>query len=1215
MPNITASIRFTSRPLSRPFRLQAGSSVDAVLEFVDDQGEPVAVTGASLRATQPDGSAYDWTEGTFTAVSTGVYRRTLTPPAGLVGNWLVEGECTGPQPETAAAYLQLVTGTAVQNEISEPNPPIWYQRALTAAEDAEAAADRAAVSAGGAVVWFATRSAARDAAGDASIPETASVVRTEGYAAAGDGGDAAYVWADALPAWSADDPDDRLSFADASDRGGYWILAEETPSVLAAGAVGVQPHPTRAEHIWPTEVANDVLPALVALDAYLAARGGGVIRVPYLQFWLSDGWVGSEGVGIVGDLSPPMAENNDDFARMGCAFFHPELDPAIHLNQPPEARNIALIHNLKVNIVAKRWIESISRSGTTVTCDTTAEHNFAVGTSAVVAGTGQYDGTHTVTSVPQVNNQFRRFTFEYASGSGTVTTGTVIGTTEKGITTISAAVPAGPEPLGFEESRQYADAFAGRGWLFEPADFARLENLRSYNADTGCTVRQAKGVVINAIEGDARSLGFGIYDLGQGGLIDRVFFKPRLNFGCETFSIPIASMSEVASNGRIRVTLTVPVFYDSGAQNSNLRMRGVTASNGYVITGNWRVVTVDGDPYSLDLVGSVYADGAPFDYSSGRGIIQPFSTKYRVGATTFADNGSGGLRITTAWPHCVGNNRRFTMPADLAYGTEAALALLEEQEYRTEVIDSTTIDVLDMNGDPVPWDADYADLDEACVYFFGAMREGTGLYYDNIDASRVFNCFAWGFTTGHDVNTGMVNYVNCGRGEEGTYRGPNSVGTRFREGCNGIRWFGGEIANAGLPILMEARQNVTFEACEIAPGASGVSIRQTNGTLIMAASPIDGTRGTSRSVISLGDRMVELRFIGKAGTLTGIITDSGAENRVRRVKGIAPDVSSGANQTLYGPVDLTRAGGALPARFTMLSDDADDVDQSSSLIISGDRTLNPNMPVVIGASGGSATYQAVTLRRQGVLHAGDQIGELSFAARQTSGRIDTATRASGTATLAFTFPCAFHVGDSITVAGADSFDGTFTVTAATSTSVSYTQAGSDEVLEPVGATVVLATVSGEVYVTLKAYADDPVAGTENGRLDVVLTVDSSQTVVASFGPNGLTGDGRLQSRMRQLTVSSGTQALTYASHQDYHIILRGTGGISFNAATQAAGFAFTLHNRQATDWTISGITGASAILDTTGATPTAVAAGGVVSVIVQPDASTGVEVLIAGNTV
>lgn len=144
---ITARIRFASRPISRQFRLLAGSSVDVTLEFLDEDGVAVEVTGASLSATRPDGAAHDWTEGAFAQISTGVYRRTLTPPAGQVGNWIVQGACTGPQPETAVGLLLLVSAVTTSAERSEPDSPIWLQQALQASSDAQGYAQAAAESA------------------------------------------------------------------------------------------------------------------------------------------------------------------------------------------------------------------------------------------------------------------------------------------------------------------------------------------------------------------------------------------------------------------------------------------------------------------------------------------------------------------------------------------------------------------------------------------------------------------------------------------------------------------------------------------------------------------------------------------------------------------------------------------------------------------------------------------------------------------------------------------------------------------------------------------------------------------------------------------------------------------------------------------------------------------------------------------------------------
>jgi hypothetical protein len=144
---ITARIRFASRPISRQFRLLAGSSVDVTLEFLDEDGVAVEVTGASLSATRPDGAAHDWTEGAFAQISTGVYRRTLTPPAGQVGNWIVQGACTGPQPETAVGLLLLVSAVTTSAERSEPDSPIWLRQALQASSDAQGYAEAAAESA------------------------------------------------------------------------------------------------------------------------------------------------------------------------------------------------------------------------------------------------------------------------------------------------------------------------------------------------------------------------------------------------------------------------------------------------------------------------------------------------------------------------------------------------------------------------------------------------------------------------------------------------------------------------------------------------------------------------------------------------------------------------------------------------------------------------------------------------------------------------------------------------------------------------------------------------------------------------------------------------------------------------------------------------------------------------------------------------------------
>ena len=138
MAEITATIRFGPRSLSRPFRLLAGSSADVTVEFRDDAGDPVVVSGVTMSATRPDGAAHDWTEGALTYVSPGVYTRLLTAP--IVGTWSIEAACTGPQPETAVGTLKVLDPLTQSADVSGPQTPIWLQQALAAAQDAQDAA-------------------------------------------------------------------------------------------------------------------------------------------------------------------------------------------------------------------------------------------------------------------------------------------------------------------------------------------------------------------------------------------------------------------------------------------------------------------------------------------------------------------------------------------------------------------------------------------------------------------------------------------------------------------------------------------------------------------------------------------------------------------------------------------------------------------------------------------------------------------------------------------------------------------------------------------------------------------------------------------------------------------------------------------------------------------------------------------------------------------
>lgn len=160
MPNVTATIRFGSRAVGRAFRLNAGSSVDVTAEFRDDDGVLVDVSGVTLTATRPGGSAYTWTEGTLTEVSAGIWQRRLTPPEAETGMWLVEAACTDPQPETAAGYVQvLVPGDLTLAGTPVPVPPAGIPagsiadstdigRALLTAEDVAAARSALTVGSG-----------------------------------------------------------------------------------------------------------------------------------------------------------------------------------------------------------------------------------------------------------------------------------------------------------------------------------------------------------------------------------------------------------------------------------------------------------------------------------------------------------------------------------------------------------------------------------------------------------------------------------------------------------------------------------------------------------------------------------------------------------------------------------------------------------------------------------------------------------------------------------------------------------------------------------------------------------------------------------------------------------------------------------------------------------------------------------------------------------
>lgn len=61
-----------------------------------------------------------------------------------------------------------------------------------------------------------------------------------------------------------------------------------------------------------------------------------------------------------------------------------------------------------------------------------------------------------------------------------------------------------------------------------------------------------------------------------------------------------------------------------------------------------------------------------------------------------------------------------------------------------------------------------------------------------------------------------------------------------------------------------------------------------------------------------------------------------------------------------------------------------------------------------------------------------------------------------------------------------------------------------------------------------------------------------------------------------IVVSSGTLAMTAASHQGRSIVLDpGAVGISFDAAAEGNGFTFTIYNQTGADWTVPAITNAT----------------------------------------
>ncbi|WP_204623699.1 glycosyl hydrolase family 28-related protein [Crenalkalicoccus roseus] len=138
MPDAVARLRFGPRPLARPFRVLAGSTVRCTVEFLDPTGTPVTVSGVTIAATRPDGSTETWEETQLAPAGPGRWTLDLTPQQ--VGTWLLRGACTAPWPETADAALAVLATAAGQ-----AGPPDLDGAAMAAAGAAAAAAQSAAL--------------------------------------------------------------------------------------------------------------------------------------------------------------------------------------------------------------------------------------------------------------------------------------------------------------------------------------------------------------------------------------------------------------------------------------------------------------------------------------------------------------------------------------------------------------------------------------------------------------------------------------------------------------------------------------------------------------------------------------------------------------------------------------------------------------------------------------------------------------------------------------------------------------------------------------------------------------------------------------------------------------------------------------------------------------------------------------------------------------
>jgi len=126
---------------------------------------------------------------------------------------------------------------------------------------------------------------------------------------------------------------------------------------------------------------------------------------------------------------------------------------------------------------------------------------------------------------------------------------------------------------------------------------------------------------------------------------------------------------------------------------------------------------------------------------------------------------------------------------------------------------------------------------------------------------------------------------------------------------------------------------------------------------------------------------------------------------------------------------ITSPSGAVPV-FSFKSNQA----QVSVALNNHGYSVGSTFPIVI-----SGTYGSVTLYGNYTVNSVSDANTFTFIAGSTAttASIVSASVTSGTATVIFSGTYVFHVGDSVTVLGTTTYDGTYTVTAATSSSVSF----------------------------------------------------------------------------------------------------------------------------------------------------------------------------------